>query len=314
MKEISGLNELESARLKDTAATLGTFDGVHMGHKQIIAKVLEVAREKHLQSTLITFDPHPQMVLGKKGPIEILTTLQEKLELLKLTGIENIIVIEFNRQLASYPPEDFVREILLSKVGMKALVVGHDHAFGRNRSGNKALLKDLSGKMEFYFTAVEAYKIDGKIVNSTLIRNELSHGSYRDAVKYLGYNYSLSGKIVKGHGMGKQLGYPTINLALPHGKLLPQKGVYAANAIISGNKMPGMAYVGERLTFGDATISVEINIFDWNNRLQAACADVELLDFIRPPERFESAEKLIEKMKKDEYEIKKRFQIQEELN
>ena len=300
MKVISGLNELESSKLNNRAITMGTFDGVHLGHRRIIENVLNVAKRLILSPSLLTFDPHPQMVLGTKGPIEILTTLSEKLELLESTGIENVIVLEFNKQLASFPPEDFVNEILIKKVGMKALVIGHDHAFGRNRSGDKELLKSLATKYNFDFTVVPAFTKDDRIVNSTLIRNELRRGSYKFAREYLGYNYRLSGKIVKGHGIGKKIGFPTINLALPHGKLLPQKGVYAAVAKIADRNYKGMAYIGERLTFDDSSISVEMNIFRWDNQIKADCATIELAAFVRTPEKFESVEKLVEKIKKDE--------------
>jgi riboflavin kinase/FMN adenylyltransferase len=307
MKVISGLDRLESAGISDTVATIGTFDGVHLGHKRIIEVMLEKSRTMNLRSTLVTFHPHPQMVLGKRGPMEVLTTLDEKLELLRATGIGMVIVLDFNRQLASYPPEDFVRKILIKRLGIKALVIGYDHCFGKDRAGNSALLEKMSKTDGFDFTVVPEFTADGRTVKSTVIRKELKSGDYRKARDILGYNYLISGKIIKGHGVGKTLGYPTINLAVPPVKLLPKDGVYAARARFDGSRFDGMAYIGGRLTFGDTALSVEVNLFDFSGRVESDEILLELKEFIRPPVKFETSVKLAEKMRSDEMEIKKRF-------
>ncbi len=181
MKVISGLDKLESTSISDVAATIGTFDGVHLGHKRIIEVLLKTSRNMNLQSALVTFHPHPQMVLGRRGPTEILTTLDEKLELLRATGVEIVIVLDFNRQLASYPPEDFVREILTKRLGMKALVIGYNHGFGKDRAGDSTLLEKMARTDGFYFTVVPEFRADGRTVNSTVIRKELRSGDYRKA-------------------------------------------------------------------------------------------------------------------------------------
>lgn len=307
MKVISGLDKLESLTISNVAATIGSFDGVHLGHKRIIEVLLEKSRKMNLQSALVTFHPHPQMVLGRRGPTEILTTLDEKLELLRATGIEIVIVLDFNRQLASYPPEDFVRRILIKRLGMKALVIGYDHAFGKNRAGNSALLEKMAVTDGFDFTVVPEFRIDSRSVKSTVIRRELKSGDYMEAKNILGYNYLISGKIIKGHGVGKTLGYPTINLAVPPVKLLPKEGVYAARARFDDSEFDGMAYIGGRLTFDDTALSVEINLFDFSGRVESEKIFLELKEFVRPPIKFESSVKLAEKMRNDEMEIKKRF-------
>lgn len=307
MKVISGLDKLESTSISNTAASIGTFDGVHLGHKKIIEVLLETSRNMDLRSALLTFQPHPQMVLGKRGPMEVLTTLDEKLELLRATGIEILIVLDFNRQLASYPPEDFVREILIKRLGMKALVTGYDHCFGKDRTGNGALLAKMAKTESFHFTAVPEFRAADRTVKSSVIRRELKSGDYRKARDILGYNYLISGKIIKGHGVGKKLGYPTINLAVPPVKLLPKEGVYAARARFDGREFDGMAYIGGRLTFGDTALSVEINLFDFSGRVESDKVFLELKEFIRPPVKFESPAKLAERMKSDQVEIKKRF-------
>lgn len=307
MKVVSGLDKLEAERFTDVATTIGSFDGVHRGHMRIISVLLEVSRKMNLRPTLVTFEPHPQLVLGKRGPVEILTTLEEKIRLLESTGIDTLVVIEFNRQLASYPPEEFVRRILLEKLGMKALVIGYDHHFGKDRAGDTELLEKMSKDGEFHFTTVPEYKIDGKTVKSTVIRAELKEGDLTTANEILGYDYIITGRIVRGHGIGKTMGFPTVNLAVPAAKLLPQKGVYAALVRFDNSVYYGMAYIGERLTFDDASLSVEVNLLDFSGRVESGEVILGLVEFIRPPEKFETAAQLTEKIKDDETEIRKRF-------
>jgi len=307
MKVVSGLNNIELAGLRKVAATLGTFDGVHLGHRKIIKTLIEIANDQKLNSTLITFKPHPQMVLGRRGPTELLTTFDEKLKLLATTGVSTVVVLDFNRQLASYPPEDFVNEILIKKMDMRALVFGYDHAFGKDRAGNRELLEKMARADGFTFTVVKEHRINGLQLKSTPIRAELKSGDYRRAVAALGYNYFITGDIVKGHGVGKTLGYPTVNLAVPSGKLLPREGVYAARTHFDGHTYSGMAYIGQRLTFDDVTLSVEVNLFDYSGRIDSDTAVLELIDFIRPPAKFDTPEELANKIKEDEKIIRDRI-------
>lgn len=307
MRVVSGLDKLESAEFKNVAATIGTFDGVHLGHKKIIEKLLEISSQNNLLSTLITFQPHPQMLLGKRGPIELLTTIDERLKLLEKTGIEAVVILGFNRQLASYPPEDFVREILLKTLDMKALVFGFDHVFGKDRAGNKELLERLAKSENFKFAVVPQHKVDGIQLKSTPIRRELKSGDYKRAIAALGYNYFISGRIIKGHGIGKTLGYPTVNLAVSPGKLLPKDGVYSAVAHFDDKSYDGMAYIGQRLTFDDETLSVEINLFDFTGNIESGEGILELVEFIRAPEKFESADELTKKINEDEKIIRNKL-------
>jgi riboflavin kinase/FMN adenylyltransferase len=307
MRVIRGLNELETSGLTNVISTLGSFDGVHAGHRRIIATVEDIALKEKLTPVLVTFHPHPQIVLGMRGPTELLTTLEEKLLLFEMAGMQNVVILEFNRQLASYPPDIFVRDILIAKMGMKALVIGYDHAFGKDRSGNKDLLEKLSRVEKFEFMVVPEFKINNQTVKSTIIRDLLKAGEFELARRALGYNYFLTGEIIKGHGIGKSLGFPTINLAIPSGKLLPKEGVYSAVANIDGVQYPGMAYIGARLTFGDMAISVEVNLFDFDGEVGSNLATLELTGYIRPPEKFKSADELTARMKLDEIEVRKKF-------
>jgi len=307
MKVVCGLDKIEAEGFSNVAATIGSFDGLHLGHRKIIAALTEKARAMNLEPVLVTFEPHPQLVLGKRGPIEVLTTLEEKLEILEKTEIKTVVVLEFNSQLASFPPEEFVNHILRDKLDMKALVIGFDHHFGKDRSGNTELLERLSRADKFDFTVVPEFKIGGNDVKSTAIRKELKNGSYADAVALLGYNYLITGKIVKGHGIGKTMGYPTINLAVPPTKLLPKKGVYSVLAKIDSRQYKGMAYIGERLTFEDLSLSVEVNLFDFSGNAECETVTLELVEFIRTPQKFDTVEGLTAKIHEDEMEIRKRF-------
>jgi riboflavin kinase/FMN adenylyltransferase len=276
--------------------------------------MIDIGREKGLTPALVTFHPHPQIVLGKRGPTEILTTLEEKLKLFEMIGVENVVILDFNRQLASYPPENFVRDLLIGKMGMKALVIGYDHAFGKDRSGNKDLLERMSKTDNFDFMVVPEFKINNQTVKSTIIRELLKAGEFDLARRALGYNYFMSGKVIKGHGVGKTIGFPTINLAIPSGKLLPKEGVYSATTSFDGVQYAGMAYIGARLTFGDTSISVEVNLFDFDGNIESDHATLELNEYIRPPEKFKSPEELAIQMKHDEIEIRKKFSNKEAVS
>jgi riboflavin kinase/FMN adenylyltransferase len=314
MKVIFGINELEASGLSNVITTLGSFDGVHAGHTRIISTMLEHGRDKGLAPVLLTFHPHPQIVLGRRGPTELLTTLEEKLQLFEKIGVDTVVILDFNRQLASYPPENFVRDVLIDKMGMKALVIGYDHAFGKDRSGNKELLERMSKSDGFDFLVVPEFKINNQTVKSTIIRELLKAGEFDLARRALGYNYFMTGKVIKGHGVGKGLGFPTINLAIPSGKLLPKDGVYSALTSFDGVQYAGMAYIGARLTFGDTSISVEVNLFDFGGKTDSDHAALELTDYIRPPEKFKTPGELAQQMKLDEIEIRKKFSNKEALS
>jgi riboflavin kinase / FMN adenylyltransferase len=194
---------------------------------------------------------------------------------------------------------------------MKALVIGYDHAFGKDRAGNKELLERMSKAEGFDFMVVPEFKINNQTVKSTIIRDLLKSGEFDLAQRALGYNYFLSGNVIKGHGMGKKLGFPTINLAIPSGKLLPKEGVYSALTNFDGVQFSGMAYIGARLTFGDTSISVEVNLFDFDSKVDSDHATLELTGYVRAPEKFDTPEELAAQMKHDELEIRSKFSNKE---
>jgi riboflavin kinase/FMN adenylyltransferase len=309
MKVIYGKSALEKEKIDGAAVTVGTFDGVHLGHKALLEHLAKGARQRELVSAVVTFDPHPQMVLGAKGRTEILNTTEEKLELLSKLDIDLVVILEFNQQLASLEANRFIEWILVNQLKMKHFVIGYDHSFGKYRQGNYELAKSLAGTFGYSVEMVGPIYNDGNLVKSTAVRQELKQGNYELAVRMLGYKYFLTGDIVKGYGLGKKLGFPTINLNMPPGKLLPKEGVYAAFTTIKKETFPGMAYIGGRLTFGDETISVEANLFNYNKESLGAKTRLTLEKYVRPPIRFDSQKGLAQALANDEKEVKKILNI-----
>ena len=301
MEIITGLEHLKSD--KGCAVTIGTFDGLHLGHKKIIEKLNSIAREKNLCSTLVTFDPHPKIVLKQRDNfhITILTTLDEKKKLLVDSGISRLVVIGFNREFAAQSYEQFVKNILLDKIGARAIVVGYDHAFGKNREGNYDNLKLLSMKYRFELQKVDPIKINGKIVSSSLIRKAIDEGDVELAKKFLGRYYSFSGKVVPGDSRGKQLHFPTANIYNSNqNKQIPANGVYAVDVDYKDLIYKGMLNIGNRPTFGlkgDYTIEVHIHNFDkeiYNENLT-----VFFKKRLRNEIKFDSVEALITQLEID---------------
>jgi riboflavin kinase/FMN adenylyltransferase len=309
MKVIYGKSELEKEKINACAVTVGTFDGVHRGHMALLDRLSKAAHERNLNAVVVTFDPHPQMVLGAKGRTEILNTTEEQLELLSKLDIDLAVVLEFNQQLASLEANKFIEWMLVDHLKMKHFVIGYDHSFGKLRQGNYELASSLSQVYSYTLEMVGPIYDDGNPIKSTAIRQELKNGDYDRASKMLGYRYFLTGTVVKGHGIGRKLGYPTINLDLPSGKLLPKEGVYAANATIKKESFPGMAYIGGRLTYGDETICVEVNLFGFDKEIIGAKTRLTLEQYTRPPVRFDSEKRLIQALADDKNEIKRILNI-----
>jgi riboflavin kinase/FMN adenylyltransferase len=305
MKVISGISTLEATDIEESTLTVGTFDGVHKGHVTLLNRLVEAAGEYNTPSAVVTFDPHPQMVLGTRGRTEVLNTKEEKLELLEKMNLDLVVILEFNQQLASLEAEEFIKRILHEDLKMKHFVVGYDHCFGKNRRGDFELVKANAGHYNYTYEIVEPEHNGGGPIKSSRIRRELKTGDYELATEMLGYPYFVTGEIVRGRGMGKKLGYPTINFSLPPGKLLPQSGVYAARVFVDEKAIPGMAYIGGRLTFGDETITVEVNLFDFDGDLAGMKVRMILDKFTRAPRKFDTPEELKAALADDEKQIKK---------
>jgi riboflavin kinase/FMN adenylyltransferase len=294
------------------AVTMGSFDGVHKGHQALIAKTVEAARKNNLAGLVLTYEPHPRAVLGDPAKVRLLTVLEEKLYLLERMGADETAVLNFDRGLTSMEPEEYVEKILVEELGTRHLVVGYDHRFGRARRGDTVLLEKLGKKCGFGVEVIEPVRSAAEIVKSSQVRELLTSGRFNDAVELLGHPFPIYGQKGRGHGRGKRLGYPTFNLEVGLYKLLPPAGIYAARAHFMGAFWDGMLYIGTSPTFGGSSQSVEINVFGEGAELGNEIM-VLAESFVRPDEKFGSAEDLIAKMRTDEQRIKQYFAARGEL-
>lgn len=298
-----------SDRPKNPASvTMGSFDGVHRGHRTLIERTVAAARRKNLSALALTYEPHPRMVLGDPAAVRLLTVLPEKLYLFEKFGLDETVVYPFDRSLTTMEPEEYVERILIEGLGTRHLAVGYDHRFGKARRGNIALLEKLAAQHAFELEVLEPVRNNSGPVKSSAVREFLSSGRFEDALALLGHPFPIFGQKTKGHGRGRKLGYPTFNLAVEAHKLLPASGVYAARA--AGTRfLEGMLYIGSSPTFGDAPQSVEINILDGEVELGSEIL-VLAERFIRADEKFASAEELVRQMKTDEKNIRAYFAAQ----
>lgn len=289
--------------------TLGTFDGVHLGHGAIISRLIEKAQERKGKGVVVTYEPHPQSVVSPEDAPRILTTLEEKLKLLEKLGVEETVVINFDEQLRECPAADFVEEILVERLNVGYLVVGDDHAFGKGRSGKTGLLKREASRHHFGLEVVPALQADGARISSTRIRRELEAGEFAKAISLLGHGYPLSGTVVRGKGRGRELQYPTLNLEVSEEKLLPKDGVYSVRTELEGRTCTGMMYLGPKLTFDEQTHSVEIHLFGISERLGLSELEVSVESWVRSPKKFSDPEHLKGQLKSDEKTVKEMFRI-----
>jgi riboflavin kinase / FMN adenylyltransferase len=300
MKIIKDLREIK--RDEKSVITLGTFDGLHLGHQQIVDTVIQKSRKSGGRSFLITFDPHPRKVIPGRNDVKILSTLEEKEIILEQLGLENLFVINFTTEFSKQSPEEFVKKYLVDGIGLKEIVIGHDHHFGKERDGNFELLQNLGRNFNFAVTLIPEFSVEGETVSSTKIRNALLSGDVVKAGKMLGRKYSFNGKIVRGDGRGRKLGFPTANLSTGNeDKLIPAKGIYAAECIVENEKHFGLLSLGSRPTFHkDGDIIPEFYIFDFDRDIYDKTMQVNLVERIRDEEKYNSVDELIIQMKKDE--------------
>lgn len=280
-----------------TSATIGNFDGVHVGHKKIIAAVKEEAKQKGLSSCVITFHPHPQKVL-QNIDIPLLVPIRERLKLLEKEGVDVVACYTFTKDIAKIPAKDFVTDILIGKLNLKHLIVGPGFSFGRKREGNLDLLDKMGKEYDFDTEVVETALIDGEIVSSTAIRNLVREGNMTKAGKFLGYNFYIEGQVKEGEGRGRQIGFPTANLDTDW-DILPKVGVYATLAHVDGIVLNSITNVGYRPTFGNNELVIETHIFNFNEDIYKKRIEVEFVDRVRDEQKFNGPQALVEQIKKD---------------
>lgn len=304
MKVFEGTNNID---ITNPVVTIGIFDGVHKGHQKIIRRVKQLADPINGQSVVITLWPPPRAIFKKKNEtVNFLTGKNEKIQLLEKSGIDNLIILPFSREYANTPYKQFVEEVLIENIGVKHVVVGYNHAFGRNREGNFEKLVQLSKTFNFIAEQVQPEIVDGKKISSTLIREHVEKGELETANKFLGYDYSLIGKVIEGKKYGKKLGFPTANiLPVNPDKLIPANGVYATIAEVNGTTYKGMLNIGTRptITEQDHSRSIEVHLLDFDKEIYHKEIKIRFIKRIRDEIRFDSVEKLIAQIQKDKIAI-----------
>ncbi len=287
-----------------TVVTVGTFDGVHLGHRDVLGRIDARARELGLRSVLVTFDPHPLRVINPEAAPPLLTVGAERLEIVAESGVDFMAIVPFTPLLQRFSAAEFVDEVLIRRFHVRHLVIGHDHGFGRGREGDVDVLRRLGSERGFEVEVVEAVADhDGRPISSTLIRRAVAGGDLRRAAEGLGRLYSVSGRVVEGNRRGRELGFPTLNVELPppstH-KLLPPQGVYAVRAQTPSGPFGGMMNMGPRPTFGDAATSLEVHLFDASLDLYGAYVKVEFVSRLRDTRPFPDASALVAQLEIDE--------------
>jgi len=290
--------------------TVGTFDGLHRGHQAILDELKQEAAARKGRATVVTFDPHPQIVLQRpdKPPAQILTTTEEKLALLQQKEVDRIFVIPFTVEFSRTPSEAFVREILHRRVGMQAMVIGHDHGFGKNREGDFATLERMGKELRFAVKEVSPFETNGVTLSSTKVREALLNGEIEKASQYLGRPYALAGLVERGEERGRMLGFPTANLRpADDKKLMPANGVYAVRVEIENLKTTeakeysGMMNIGVRPTFGKMTRTIEAHLLDFSGDLYGATLNVHFIARLRNEQKFDSPQALMEQLQRDKF-------------
>ena len=294
--------------IKRPVVTLGMFDGAHIGHQSILKKLNTIAQNIDGESVLITFNPHPRMVLQPNCDLKFLNTLQEKEEILRQFELEHLIIQEFTKDFSQVTSVEFVKNLLVDKIKINTLVIGYDHHFGKNREGNFEQLQVLSKEFGFNLIQLEAIEENDVAVSSTKIRNALNEGNIEYANKALNYNYPLSGKVVHGDKIGRTLGFPTANLEVDPNKLIPKDGVYAVDVFVDDTKYLGLLSIGFRETVTNSREHrVEVNILNFDQDIYGKTIKLEFLGRLRDEEKFNSLDELISAMNQDKENAITRF-------
>ena len=284
-----------------TFVTIGTFDGVHFGHQKILEKLVSEAKAAGKKSVLLTFFPHPRMVLQKNAKIEMINTIDERSALLEKTGLDYLIIHPFSKAFSRTSALEFVRDTLVNTLNISKLIIGYDHHFGKNREGNIDQLTEYSHLYDFTVEEILAQDIDDVSVSSTKIRRALAGGNLKTANNYLGYNFMLNGLVVNGKQLGGKIGYPTANIDVQEAyKLIPKTGVYVVQSTIENKTTFGMMNIGSRPTVDGNHQTIEVHFFDFNQDLYGKHLTISLLYFLRDEHKFDAISSLVLQLKKDE--------------
>lgn len=302
----------EFKQIHNAVVTIGTFDGVHIGHQKIISRLQEVAKKNGGETVILTFFPHPRMILHPDDlNIKLISTMTEKAEKLAALGIDHLIITPFTRDFSNLNPQEYIKEVLIEKIGTRHIIIGYDHRFGKDRSGGMKELQSSASDFGFDVEEIPEQDINDVAVSSTKIRNAILSADAKTASEFLGYAFQLTGKVIKGDQLGRVLGFPTANLFIEESyKLIPSDGIYAVSIELKAEEAKsktakGMAYIGHRPTINGMSRNIEVNIFDFNEDIYGQSIRVNFLEHLREDKKFNSLEELKEQLTKDEKAARK---------
>jgi riboflavin kinase/FMN adenylyltransferase len=291
---------------KKTIVTLGTFDGVHIGHKAILDTICKAALQEDLESVILTFFPHPRLIVSDNYDIKLLNTIDEKSVLLEKLGIQNFIIHPFDKTFSELTPREFVTQVLVGKLNIQKIIIGHDHKFGKNRAADFNDLINFGKEFGFEVEEISAQQINEVSVSSTKIRNSLLEGNISLANKYLGYSYVLTGNVIKGNQLGRTIGFPTANIEILEAyKLIPKNGVYIVMANVNNQTVFGMMNIGVKPTLGENKLTIEVHLLNFDADIYNQKIQVQVLERLRDEQKFESFDSL-----KSQLELDKQNTIQ----
>ena len=299
MKTIHGIENFPADEA--SIVTIGTFDGVHLGHQQILKQLIDTSRKSKLKSVLLTFFPHPRMVLQPDISMRLIQTIQEREKALQKTGLDYLVIHPFSTEFSRLSADDYVKQILVEQLNVRKVVVGYDHRFGRNRTASLEDMYHYADIHEFEVIEINAEKIESTAVSSTKIRKAIDEGNIELANTYLGHSFTIEGMVIDGDKRGRELSYPTANIDLqnPH-KIVPKQGVYLVKSNLEDRIIYGMMNIGTKPTFNAAMPSIEVHFLDWNGDLYGQAVQVELLKWVREERKFSSVEELQTQIQADE--------------
>jgi len=298
LKIFNSINDFSCS--KKTVLTLGTFDGVHIGHRKILEKVTQNTENSEYESLVLTFFPHPRMVLQGQSDVKLLNTISEKIDLLEKIGIQNLVIHPFDESFSRLTAEEFVKDVLVDQFHIQKIIIGHDHRFGKNRTANIDDLVTFGKQYNFEVEQISVQEIKDVSISSTKIRKALTEGNMALANEYLGYDYFLTGTILKGKQLGRTIGFPTANLQIEEDyKLIPRNGAYVVKSTINQKTVFGMMNIGFNPTLGEGKLSIEIHYFDFDADLYDQKIAVSLLAYLRPEQKFDSVTLLKKQLEKD---------------
>ena len=286
---------------KRSVVTIGTFDGIHLGHQKILSRLIKSSKNKDLNSVVLTFFPHPRIILNKYNEVKMIDTLDEKIIHLNEIGIDSLVIHPFDKNFSLLSANQFIKDFLVDKLKIKHIIIGYDHRFGKGREASVTDLKNYADDYDFTVEEIKAQEIEKITVSSTKIRNSINQGDIKTTEKYLGRYFNLTGKVVKGDGLGKKINYPTANIFIEETyKIIPKDGVYLVETIIEDKLFNGMMNIGHRPTIGTNVKSIEVHLFNFNEDIYGQVISIKMISKIRDEKKFSSIQALKEQLVKDE--------------